>query len=322
MTVVIFWFELMDKDVLLERVNCYSLQHYGVRVTPRMLSDWVNEELVPQAIPLGRKRGQLKQNWDWTAVHYRRILQICRLIKDGYERKTAIRIELWFRKIEVPFDLLKKAFAKEFKLIRINRLKAVISNFQKSILDMTPKLKNALVRQMGQLPPQLNVQLSKEEQIQILQSVAGEDKKINIDYFAQALIKDIGLQEIQKMYPIDFNSLFNSSISKLFSDPDYERHAASRAINNSDKTIYLCARQLWGNCQYIFPRINSLLKQFSPENYGNAEEINSRFNYVSKRIGSGAGRIELFLTLLNLFNHDTERAAFLLNSTRLIIPRD
>jgi len=314
----------MNKKALLERVKKRSYKRYRFRVERRMLSDWVNEDLVPQAVALGRTSECPRQNWDWNAGHYRRILQICRIMGGGITRKTGVYIELWLRGIEIPFDLLPKSFSEEFKRLRQKRLKPVNSNFDLATENMTTKRKKALANQMGELSPELNIELSNEEKIKMLQGVAAEDAKIDVTFYAPKLIDNMGLGEVKQPYLAMFGGLLNTVALGLFTDPDYEKNknnSAQTVIGNSDKAAFESARQLFWIFQWALSHMAPLIKQLAPENSGNIEIINSKYNYISQRIKSGSGRLEFFITLLSLISRDPEKAQIIQNSIRSIMPR-
>jgi hypothetical protein len=83
----------MHKADLIERVDRHSRKRYGVGFNATLLNDLIKDNLIPAA---ARKRNIGKRpvhDYDYRA--YRRALQIVRLIKAGFAKRDAQRIQLF-----------------------------------------------------------------------------------------------------------------------------------------------------------------------------------------------------------------------------------
>ena len=145
----------LDRQQLLDRVNHFAGPRYGTGVTPRMLQDWVAEKLVPGPTAHGRRRGQAPYR-DWPLPSYRRALQICRMKGRGAKRMTEIRVGLWMRGVDLPFDAVRAAIRSEFQRSKKLALRPVASSWDpRQTPNLTPGRQAALAREMGEPSPLL-----------------------------------------------------------------------------------------------------------------------------------------------------------------------
>ena len=145
----------MDRQQLLDRVNHFAGPRYATGVTPRMLQDWVAEKLVPGPTAHGQQRGQ-SPYWDWSLPSYRRALQICRMKGRGAKRMTEIRVGLWMRGVDLPFDAVRAAIRSEFQRSKKPALRSVASTWDpRETPNLTLGRQAALRREMGEPSPLL-----------------------------------------------------------------------------------------------------------------------------------------------------------------------
>ena len=145
----------LDRQQLLDRVNRFAGPRYGTGVTPRMLQDWVAEKLVPGPTAHGRRRGQTPYR-DWPLHSYRRALQICRMKGHGAKRMTEIRVGLWMRGVDLPFDAVRAAIRSEFQRAKKAALRSVASSWDpRQTPNLTSGRQAALAREMGEASPLL-----------------------------------------------------------------------------------------------------------------------------------------------------------------------
>ena len=104
----------MNRAELLDRVNRWTRNRYGTRVTSRQLDDWVHEELVPgpNLVP---HPGQRAAKREWSAHSYRSILHICRSKSRGLKTFDQLRVHEWLSGNEPLTEKVRGSMIKEFR---------------------------------------------------------------------------------------------------------------------------------------------------------------------------------------------------------------
>lgn len=98
----------MTIEALVARVNQWAARHGYHPVSVRQVRDWVDEGLVPDAQPRGRRRGE-PPDWHRNARHYRRLLQIVWLKGHGVRYTDHLAVRLWLWGAELSAGRVRKA---------------------------------------------------------------------------------------------------------------------------------------------------------------------------------------------------------------------
>jgi hypothetical protein len=103
----------MLKTDLLPVLNAEAT-HLGVKtVDDRKWRDWIEEGLIEEPKPQGRKRGE-NPLWEYSSGTTERALTVLKLKADGVTRFAAIRLQLWLHGYELPPSLVKEDLQSEF----------------------------------------------------------------------------------------------------------------------------------------------------------------------------------------------------------------
>ncbi len=146
----------MDQSEFLNRLTSRSLSRYGVKVSRRKVSDWIDEELMPGPNRIGRQ-------WIWNPHQYRRALQICRLKNLGCSTHAGVRIQLWLLGYEMPIDLIRESLQRE----SCRQKRAVFSGVNSTYdprgnKKRSPKKIDIVTRGLGERDKRLPIALTKE----------------------------------------------------------------------------------------------------------------------------------------------------------------
>lgn len=120
----------MTKEELVERLNEDHLASGAPRVTKRMLSDWIDERLLPKAEPRGQKRG-VSPVWHVPESALQMARKILQLKAGGITRYTALRFHLWLEYGEMDPDSLRCDLNDEFRrfMKRARRKNGTVRSF-------------------------------------------------------------------------------------------------------------------------------------------------------------------------------------------------
>lgn len=146
----------MDRKSLIDRANRWTIPRYGIRVTARMLRDWVDEELVPRPHRIA-SWGQRAAVYEWPVASYRKVLKIARLKKRGLTTFDQLRITLWLDGNDPVTARIRESMIHEYRSIqnRLNRDQRVVSpdNLQKKINNPKSKRRNIAAKTDPRLSP-------------------------------------------------------------------------------------------------------------------------------------------------------------------------
>ncbi len=292
----------MDRKHLLDRVNEFAGQRYGIRVTPRGLRHWVAKKLVPGPKAHGRQRGQT-QDRDWPLLSYRRVLQICRMKKNGTKRLNEIRIALWMNGADLSFEQVRKALYSEFRRARKLALRPITYTWDaRTNTSPTPRGKATLLREMGTPSPTLlpdGYSIPGERMVRAYGAFRYGVGNNAFRSLLADLLRHVGLTEWATQDFDETTHPHELQLSGLAGSPDEINDAAEESIKNADAETFAAVRD-WIR---VFPRLvqDSLarLSAMSPENSYHLGMLSESFTQVDTVTQSGAWRTAWFVIFLN-----------------------
>jgi hypothetical protein len=163
----------LSKPELLRRLDARSRSRYGGPLSEALLNDLIKDGLVP-ALRRSKNEG-LKPVYEASARHYRRALQIKRLMSRGVSGRDTLLVQLFLRGYGKPWEV-RKALRREYA----RHLKSLFAKIRSTYLDTTreigPSHKSSLRKQMGilderfeaarlELSPDAYVELSREAKL-------------------------------------------------------------------------------------------------------------------------------------------------------------
>ncbi len=259
----------MDKKRLLDRVNIFAGQRYGIRVTPRRLRDWVSEGLVPGPTSHGNKRG-VPPTWDWPQASLDQISQICQLKKNGFNRTNELRIALWMNGADIPIKTLREALATEFCRSRNLALRPINSTLNpRESKPLSDYGRSALLNQMGPVDPRLlpeGFSLSKKT---LLDSYAamrfGEEKNNPVNDFVSELARHCRIPEQETIYFLKYMADFLLMLSGLAGKPDEITNSTENSIKMASAKTFESARAFCQNYAHLLNPVFEKIPEFPPE---------------------------------------------------------
>jgi hypothetical protein len=143
----------LSKAELLRRLDARSHEHYGGAFSEGILNDLIKDGLLP-ALERSKNEG-LKPLYEASASHYRRALQIKRLMSQGVSGRDTLRIQLFLREYGVkPWDV-REALRREYAR-HVRTLSAQIrSTYLDNDKNIGKRHKASLRKQMGPLDNRL-----------------------------------------------------------------------------------------------------------------------------------------------------------------------
>lgn len=150
----------MTIEALVARVNQWSAHHGYHPVSVRQVRDWVDEGLVPNAQPHGRRRGE-SPDWHRNARHYRRILQIVWLKGHGVRYTDHLAVRLWLWGADLPPDRVRASLIAVYDRTRRQVAREMRTTWYPPT-DPHPSQQRALDRHLRPLAQQLPLGLSAE----------------------------------------------------------------------------------------------------------------------------------------------------------------
>jgi hypothetical protein len=145
----------LSKGELLDRLDDRSRDHFGGPFSEGLLNDLIKDGLLP-ALQRSKNEG-LKPVYEANASHYRRALQIKRLMWQGVLGRDALRIQLFLRGYGVmPWeirDALRLEYGKHMRAAGAT----VRSTYLDNARDIGPHHKETLRKQMGEIDDRLKV---------------------------------------------------------------------------------------------------------------------------------------------------------------------
>ncbi len=141
-------------ETMLDRASAFAAKRYGVRPGPRKLRRWVDLVLVPGPRRFGN---ELPPEWRWSALSYRRILQVCRARARGFQRTSAIILDLWFKGATYPWPVVRQAAVREFHRLWRAIARSLPSGWDpRDGKELDSRSRAALLRDLGEEPPSLH----------------------------------------------------------------------------------------------------------------------------------------------------------------------
>jgi hypothetical protein len=143
----------LSKPELLRRLDERSRRRYGEPFSEAILNDLIKDGLL-DALERSKNEG-LKPVYEASARHYRRGLQIKRLMSRGISSRDALRIQLFLRGYGIkPWDV-REAVRREYA----RHLRTASSKIRSTYLDkdgeIPPRHKTSLRKQIGPLDSRL-----------------------------------------------------------------------------------------------------------------------------------------------------------------------
>ena len=283
----------MDRKAFLQRLQPRARERYGVEVTDRMVKDWIDERLLANPIPLGRRR-------EWGCLHYRRALQICRLRAEGAERHTDLRFRLWMRGADIAFSRPRRA---QFKDVR----ESIVEEFdrrRKQLLqgmpvDAGPPLKegddirrprpDTILRHVGAASPEILppgfAYLPKELLAFYDASIFGAPTKVFDEAMSRAF-DAFGLSALTQcfvgagMTPQDTVGLASVMLG-MGADPSLIPDTAIHTIEHADERTFLNARAIVRLLPWVFGNLGDIISAVSPDLRPLGQALNAPFARVA-----------------------------------------
>ena len=293
----------LDRQQLLDRVNRFAKPRYGTGVTPRMLQDWVSEKLVPGPTAHGRRRGQAPYR-DWLLPSYRRALQICRMKGRGAKRMTEIRIGLWMRGVDLPFEAIRAAMYSEFQRAKKVALRSVASTWDpRETLNLTPGRQAALAREMGEPSPLLlpaGCSFSDELAPDIYAALRfGMGNGNSIPKPVGGLLHAMGLDSWITPDFIDFAYAHRGMIVGTLGSADEIDASAEASITEASAETFANIRDWCRVFSWLLENAVSTIPFLPPAFADGIRGLAPPSTQVAKIIRSGAWRIVIFVMFLN-----------------------
>ncbi len=189
----------MDREMLLQRVNAFSIPHYRARVTDRMLRDWVEKSLVPG--PTGRGRGKKQgKAQDWPLLAYRRVLQLCRLKQRGVTRRSAQIVTLWLGGADFPHERLRDALVSEYARLRKKAQRSIPIGWDTATnpVPRTPRKRQAVERVLGPKSPYGALDSAAMDALVALMAggLSGEPQRLDPTQATKVMLAPLGLGDM------------------------------------------------------------------------------------------------------------------------------
>ena len=143
----------LSKAELLRCLDARSRARYGEPFSEGVLNDLIKDGLVP-ALERSKNEG-LKPLYVASALHYRRALQIKRLMSRGMLRRDTLRIQLFLRGYGVKPWEIRDAVRQEYARHLRSASSKVRSTYPENTRDIGPRHKSSLRKQMGELDNRL-----------------------------------------------------------------------------------------------------------------------------------------------------------------------
>ena len=303
----------MNKDSLLARLNGTLAKKYNpvISVTPNMLEGWNEAGIFPSAVARGRTRENQKQNWDYGCRHYRRALQICRIMDflthSGQPYKISlIRIELWLMGIsDVQFYDLCEDLGKEFTLIRNKALKPITSDFDPDHnKTMSPRREAALAKQIGNAQPEIlpkGFSYHAKELIGFLQ-FSGFGKSLEkIPNLITRIFERMGVGFLINPDEAEYR-IFSSAMRAFWNTDDETIISTQEIIKLADEQTFILAREFANHFKlmdlYDFPA------EKLPPFFRKISVFKRIFGIIDFNAAHGRWRIIFFLQFLTVAYRD------------------
>jgi hypothetical protein len=227
----------LSKAALVQRLDERSQKRYGGRFTKALLEDLIKDGLLP-ALQRERNIGLIPV-FKANAAHYRRALQIKRLMARGIHERDRLRIQLFLRGYGIePWDVrdaLRREYAKHVRTVSAQLRSGYIDNTQ----EIGPSHKLSLQKQLGPLDERLQaagLEMSPDHYIQFGRSaklpsgvrrlVAGwlyvdPDSGALAEHFERALQQpdEKFLRAREAFYWIDKHIYFRVLKARIIQDP-------------------------------------------------------------------------------------------------------
>jgi hypothetical protein len=143
----------LSKPELIRRLDDRSHRRYGEPFSEGVLDDLIKDGLVP-ALDRSKNAG-LNPVYVASASHYRRALQIKRLMSRGMSRRDTLRIQLFLRGYgAMPWEI-RDAVRQEYARHLRSASSKVRSTYPDNTRDIGPWHKASLRKQMGELDNRL-----------------------------------------------------------------------------------------------------------------------------------------------------------------------
>jgi hypothetical protein len=215
----------LSKAELLRRLDARSRERYGGPFSEGLLNDLIKDGLVP-ALKRSKNEG-LKPQYEASALHYRRALQIKRLISIGMSSRDTQRIQLFLRGYGVkPWDVreaLRREYAKHLRTLSTQIRSTYLDNDK----NIGERHKVSLRKQMGPLDNRLKasgLEMPTDFYIKIGRSAKAPDGDSDDPLVGQLLI-DPG------------SSTLSNQIEKALDQPDEKFVQARAAFHWVDRHV-------------------------------------------------------------------------------------
>ncbi len=301
----------MDKKRLLDRVNIFAGQRYGIRVTPRRLRDWVEEKLVPgPKKPRGRQRGQTPDR-DWPLLSYRRVLQICRLKKNGAKRLNEIRITLWMNGADLPFEQVQEALYSEFQRARKLARRPVTCTWDpRENSSLSPNSQAALLRQMGTPSPALlpdGYSVPGEMMVGAYGALRYGVDNNALRVLMTDLLRHVGLSEwVPQSFDKDTQP-HELQLLGLAGSPDEIDDAAEESIKNADAETFAAVRDWIRVFPWLVQNAFAMLSAMSSENSDQLEALKGPLAQVWAAVRTGPWKVAWFTMWLHFAHQQGDK---------------
>jgi hypothetical protein len=233
---------------------------YRVRVSERRVRDWIDEELMPGPIAMGRRR-------EWgTPAQYRHALEICRHIAQGADRYSDIRFRQWLAGRDVPFDLLRKAVASEFERLRKNLLRPLQHDPGPSELgDEKPRRLKAVRRRIGEPSPKIlppGFEYSEQELLRLYDALRFAVADAELREIVRGILVRFGLsQELASATA----SLIDDTLIGWGDRRDDVERSAHEAIEGASAEEFAQVRAWSSRWRWIMRRVPDVFSTMHPD---------------------------------------------------------
>jgi hypothetical protein len=143
----------LSKPELLRRLDERSRRRYGEPFSEGGLNDLIKDGLL-DALDRSKNEG-LTPVYEASARHYRRAMQIKRLMSKGMSRRDTLRIQLFLRGYGVKPWEIREAVRQEYARHLRSASSKVRSTYPDNTRDIGPRHKASLQKQMGALDNRL-----------------------------------------------------------------------------------------------------------------------------------------------------------------------
>ena len=145
-----------ERKAFLKRVNQWASKHGAPPLTDRLLSDLVDERIVPG--PMRQPQpGQRTPIWTWGRNSYRRALQVCRFKALGAKPFAELRLLFWIRGDADFSEEVRADLACVFKRMRSQMIRSLGTDDRGPVTgkDAADKRRRKIARRLGQPSPLL-----------------------------------------------------------------------------------------------------------------------------------------------------------------------